>query len=330
MMKRLLLLLMLTVSLSTGAQNADKLYEEGKSLYDAKKYTEAVVKLRAAANKGHHKAQYRLARCYDKGHGGIAPCGGLCWQQGHAKAQYQVGKSYKNGEGVEKDRKQAVEWFAKAAKQGNADAQLALGKAYMKGKGIQTDQAKAKTWLKRAVNNDKGGKEILEKLKTDEFILHSGITLGYTPALPIPYHCQGKPFIIIPYLRYKITGKVDQTLVFPPRYLVTADTVTGQVVAYKDMACDRRFARIDFNKPIGNFRHAAIRNMKRNDYEKARAELYDLVDTLCNSYQGKAEFDEMDAAKLHRCYATLLEPSVKPFYHAIDKAFFENFIDAAE
>ena len=42
--------------LSAGAQSADRLYEQGKALYEKKQYKEAVPKLRAAAEKGHKKA----------------------------------------------------------------------------------------------------------------------------------------------------------------------------------------------------------------------------------------------------------------------------------
>lgn len=169
----MMMLMLLTCCIGAGAQSTDKLYDEGKALYDAKDYKAAVPKLRAAANKGHKKAQYRLGRCYDKGHG-VQESDSLAFvwymkaaRQGHAKSQYQVGKSYKNGEGVKEDRKLAVEWFAKAAKQENGDAQLALGKAYMKGKGVVKDEAKAKTWLKRAVNNEKDGAAILKELRAE-------------------------------------------------------------------------------------------------------------------------------------------------------------------
>jgi len=40
------------------------------------------------------------------------------------------------------------------------------------------------------------------------------------------------------------------------------------------------------------------------------------------------EFDEMDAMKLNKLFSVLLEPSMKPFYHAIDKTFFETYIKA--
>jgi hypothetical protein len=173
-MKQILsILFLLCACLTAGAQSAQKLYEEGKQLYDAKNYAAAFPKLKAAAEKGHKKAQYRLGRCYDKGRG-TEENDQLAFQwyeksasQGYAKAQYQLGDCYKDGDGVQKDRKKAVEWFKKAAAQENADAEFALGKAYLKGKGIAADRGQAKKWLSRAVANEKGGKEILAELRKE-------------------------------------------------------------------------------------------------------------------------------------------------------------------
>ena len=175
MMKRLYttLLCALAVCMAVSAQSSDKLYKEAKALYDAKNYAAAVPKLKVAAEKGHKKAQYRLGRCYDKGHG-MTENDALAFQwymksakQDYAKAQYAVGKCYKDGKGVDKDRTKAVSWFTKAAQQGNADAQYQLGKSYMKGKGVAADQKKATSWLKKAVKNEKGGKDILAKIRKD-------------------------------------------------------------------------------------------------------------------------------------------------------------------
>ena len=135
--KILTTLLALLVCTLAGAQNVDKLYEEGKALYDAKNYKAAIAKLKPAAEKGHKKAQYRLGRCCDKGHGG-----------------------------AEND-KLAVQWYSKAAAQGHAKSQYQLGKCYMKGEGVAADQAKANALFKQAVNNKKGGDKVLAKLKED-------------------------------------------------------------------------------------------------------------------------------------------------------------------
>ena len=172
-MRNYLLLLLISFCTSIGAQNATALYEQGKKLYDEKKYAEAFPKLKAAAEKGHKKAQYRLGRCYDKGHG-VEEDNNQAFKwykkaadQEYAKAQYQLGKCYKDGKGVEKDKKKAFELFLKAAAEENADAEMAVGKAYMKGKGTAADEAKAKKYLKRAVNNPKGGAELLKEVREE-------------------------------------------------------------------------------------------------------------------------------------------------------------------
>ena len=131
------MLIVLAMSTTVGAQNKDEIYAEDKALYDAKNYKAALPKLKIAAEKGHKKAQYRLGRCYDKGHG------------------------------TAETNKLAYEWYTKSAAQNYAKGQLALGKCYMKGKGTTADQAKAKVWLTKAFKNPKGGLKLKEKIKKD-------------------------------------------------------------------------------------------------------------------------------------------------------------------
>ena len=126
---------MLTLSIGANAQSADKLYDEGKKLYDQEQYKEAVPKLQAAADKGHKKAQYRLGRCYDKGYG------------------------------VKENDQKAFELYQKSAKQDYAKAMFQLGKCYMKGKGVTANQEEARKWIKRAISDEKHGDEILKDLR---------------------------------------------------------------------------------------------------------------------------------------------------------------------
>lgn len=166
-------MLLFMLSIATQAQNADALYKQGKALYDEKKYEQAVKKLLPAAQKGHKKAQYRMGRCYDKGHG-VAENNELAFKwysksaaQGYAKAQYQVGRCYKKGKGVTKDKDKAFQYFSRAAKQDYAKAQFALGKCYFEGKGVAQDKAKAKSLFLKAINDEKDGAEILKDLRAD-------------------------------------------------------------------------------------------------------------------------------------------------------------------
>ena len=130
-------LLALTLCTAAFPQKAESLYEEGKTLYDAKKYEQAFPKLKAAAEKGHKKAQYRVGLCYDK------------------------------GRGVAEDDAMAVKWYQKSAAQDYAKAQYELAKCYVKGEGVAKDEAKAKSWLKKAVKDKKNGQEIIDKIKQD-------------------------------------------------------------------------------------------------------------------------------------------------------------------
>ncbi|MBU0621649.1 MAG: SEL1-like repeat protein [Gammaproteobacteria bacterium] len=70
-------------------------------------------------------------------------------QQGDAMAQYNVGALYLNGLGIQKDEKQAYDWFAKSAAQGNARAidimqSAAKAKEEAQAKAEAEEQAKAK------------------------------------------------------------------------------------------------------------------------------------------------------------------------------------------
>lgn len=134
-MRLIYLCMLLICSISINAQSADKLYDEGKKLYDQEQYKEAVPKLQAAANKGHRKAQYRLGRCYDKGYG------------------------------VKENDQKAFELYQKSAKQDYAKAMFQLGKCYMKGKGVAANQEEARKWIKRAISDEKHGDEILKDLR---------------------------------------------------------------------------------------------------------------------------------------------------------------------
>lgn len=169
-MKRIFMLLTLLMGCTLMmAQSAEALYREGKNLYDQKRYEEALPKLKAAADKGHKKAQYRMGRAFDKGNGvGEDNVRAFQWYQkaaaqGYHKAQYQLGRCYKKGKGVAEDDAKAFQLFQKAAAQDNADAELALARHFLK-KG---DKVKAKQWCQRAVRHEKDGKRILEELRLD-------------------------------------------------------------------------------------------------------------------------------------------------------------------
>ena len=172
-LKLLATLAAILLSTSAIAQGTESLYRQGKSLYDAKNYKQAFPKLKAAAEKGHKKAQYRVGLCYDKGRGVAEDdVQAVAWyrksaDQGFAKAQNQLGKCYKNGEGIAKDEKKAADLFMKAARQENADGMYQLAKCYLTGTGVAKDEAKARSWVRKAVKDEEDGDEIRADIQKD-------------------------------------------------------------------------------------------------------------------------------------------------------------------
>ena len=117
---------------------AEKLIENGDN-------KDAVEKLKAAAEKGHPEAMFRLGQMNEQGKGRWFSSDSdalACYQKAaepplnHAKAQYQMGLFYEKGRGgLDRDIRKAMEWYKKSADQKNPDALFRIGMAYKDGDG---------------------------------------------------------------------------------------------------------------------------------------------------------------------------------------------------
>jgi TPR repeat protein len=77
---------------------------------------------------------------------------------GDAAAQVLVGESYAAGKGVERDLKQAAEWYRKAAEKGNVAGQVHLAALYRDGgKGFARDMVQAAAWYRSAAEQGDAG-----------------------------------------------------------------------------------------------------------------------------------------------------------------------------
>jgi hypothetical protein len=105
--------------------------------------------------------------------------------RGNVSAQFNVGAFYLNGQGVQRDEKQAYEWFAKSAAQGdaraiqvmqNAEAQ-AKADAQAKAQAKADAQAKAQTKAKAKAASHTGSRRSRESSSSDYSL---GVSLGQT------------------------------------------------------------------------------------------------------------------------------------------------------
>lgn len=71
-------------------------------------------------------------------------------EEGSADSLYMVGLMYDRGEGVKQDKKEAAQWFRKAAELGDVRAQYRLGQMYQFGYGVEQDNQEAVKWYRKA------------------------------------------------------------------------------------------------------------------------------------------------------------------------------------
>ena len=190
-------------------------------------------------------------------------------------------------------------------------------------------------------------KKFLKYIRTEKFILGAGMPLGYVAGYPIIQNINGKVCILIPYLRYKVTGKPDQTEVYPIKYTVTAALkpvgavkelipVSGKkempyilpadFIKFEDLGYNKDFEKIKFDKPIGTFRHKAIQNLNKTEYTKMQDELYSLYDAIITAELNGEEPQTADKLSFKQLIGTLLEPSLMYIYKMLDETFYNKYL----
>ena len=167
---------------------------------------------------------------------------------------------------------------------------------------------------------------LIKKLKTNAFILNSSMPMGYVPGLPILCILNGNLCMKIPFLKYKVTGEIDKTFVYPTRYVATVTVPEEQVVAFEDLSLLDSFAQVSFSEPIGTFRHEAVKDLDKPAYDNLRSTLYEEYDKIVESLINRKEYSTNDETKFRSLLNTILEPSLRPFYKAIDKDFANKYI----
>lgn len=168
--------------------------------------------------------------------------------------------------------------------------------------------------------------EFIKNIKNCEFLRQSGMPMGYVPGLPIMCILNNTLCLKIPFLKYKTTGQVDKTQVFSIRYVVTVIIPEGIIAGFEDLSLNPRFEKVDFNSPIGFFRHDAIKQYDKNGYRELREMLYSEYDKVINHLTQATPYTSSDDISFKKLLNTLIEPSLLPFYKVIDPTFSKKYL----
>lgn len=169
-------------------------------------------------------------------------------------------------------------------------------------------------------------KALVREVKTSPFLLYCELPMGYVEGLPILQIRNNQLCLVIPFLKYQVTGKVDQTLVYPIRYTVTVLLPEGKIMGYQDLGLTPQFAKVDFTKPVGIFRHEAIKQWGKQEYAAKRDELFGMYDKVVSALLYGTEYTEEDETAMRQLLQTMVEPSQLPIYKVLDEDFYDKYL----
>lgn len=149
----------------------------------------------------------------------------------------------------------------------------------------------------------------------------------YTPGIPLLTVRNEQLVAIVPFLKYKITGVSDRTLVFPIKYVLEYTLPECQLVCFRDLALDERFTNMNFEKIVGFFRHDAIKDMCKEEYATLREQTLLEIDKLVNFLTDKEHsYSQRNADSLKNNLRTIIEPFLTKQYELLDSAFYNKYL----
>ena len=144
-------------------------------------------------------------------------------------------------------------------------------------------------------------KRLIKDAKTSPFALGCAMEIGYGPGLPI-------------------------LQVYPIRYTLCLTLPEGSPIGFEDLSFDPRFQRADLSRPVGLFRHEAIRQYGKKEYAEKQNQLYDLYDKTANMLVYDTPYTEEDEAAMSELLRLLVTPELLPIYRALDPDFYSKYL----
>lgn len=124
--------------------------------YAAGDHAKAAILYSVLAANGNAVAQFNLGAMYARGqYGQRNPKEAIQWyfraaEQGYADAQHELGVLYREGTQLPQNYPKALQLFKMAAGQGHSQAMVQLASMYMQGTGVLRDEVQAMHWYRMA------------------------------------------------------------------------------------------------------------------------------------------------------------------------------------
>lgn len=167
--------------------------------------------------------------------------------------------------------------------------------------------------------------DFLKKINTNS-VVRENIPMGLGMGFPV-LNITGDRLLVSVFYYRSILRPQDQTLLMPPEYTLTVDYPSGKLISFENLRLDARYAKVNFDKPAGTFRHEAIRHLDREGYRKAKEDLYEALNRLVAYLGEEGDFTQQEEEQLSQLYGSMTEPGLHPFYRALSPQFYTRYIE---
>ncbi len=153
------------------------------------------------------------------------------------------------------------------------------------------------------------------------------IPMGYVPSMPIITIKNEQLVAVIPFLRYKVTGKIDRTLVYPIKYVIEYLIPEAQLVSFRDLSIEEHYANRNFDKVLGFFRHESIKDLNKHEFAFFKKKILLQYDKLVNFLLGESDlFTKDDEFEFKSNLQTIIEPFISNLYTELDTDFYNKYL----
>lgn len=156
----------------------------------------------------------------------------------------------------------------------------------------------------------------------------------YKEMIPTKFNC-GFPIIqienrslcvVLPFYRFQLSHELDKSTVYPIRYCVTILWDTAKPIRFEDLSSNKAFKRVQFEKPIGYFRHDEIKHLNKAQYYETKDHLYRMYDQLIEYLIDGEEYSKESEESFKQLLNMMIEPCLIPFYKVLNRKFADKFL----
>ena len=142
---------------------------------------------------------------------------------------------------------------------------------------------------------------------------------------PIPLRKGGKVYVTLPFFGFSPTAQKGRTKLFPPFATITLDWSNQVPVEYINLRFRNPAPELSWEGEVGTFPHPSIEKMTVEQYQQKRRELLEMYDQMFEMLSQNSSFSPEWCERFGQQLRTLMEPSLEPYYHALNPKFFDRF-----